>query len=137
MSKENLGFVERAIRKALPVTALAMLAFAGCSKDGNSGTVPEQLTKLHDKATILCTKDAKAKFAAKYPNVKISDNPTLEELQGAVVILEAKESEGPDFMQGEFDGCMKKNFDDVVAGLDNGTIVPLQDTVAPETTMAG
>ena len=95
MSKENLGFVERAIRKALPVTELAMLAFAG-----------------------LCTKDAKAKFAAKYPNVKISDNPTLEELQGAVVILEAKESEGPDFMQGEFDGCMKKNFDDVVAGLE-------------------
>lgn len=109
---------------------------AGCADDKESGTVGDQITALHAKATELCTADARARFEAKYPNVEISDTPTLTELEKAVVILEAKESEGPAFMQGEFDDCMEREFDDVVDGLDNGTIVPPQNTTV-DTTIAG
>ena len=134
---ENIGFIERLKRRILPVAAVGMLALAGCADDKESGTVGDQVTALHAEATELCTADAQARFEAEYPDVEISDSPTLAELQDAVTILKAKESEGPDFIQGEYDVCMKREFDDVVAGLDNGTIVPQDTVVVTETSIAG
>lgn len=133
---ERRGFIERLKSKILPVAAVGMLAVAGCSEDKNSETVGEGLESLHAKATELCTTDAQTKFEAKYPEVVIEDPITVEKLEEALEVLESKESEGPEFMQGEYDDCMEREFDDVVANLDNGTIVPTQDTMV-DTTIAG
>jgi hypothetical protein len=137
MSKENIGFIERLARRVLPVAAVGMFAIAGCGGDKDTETIPEGLKVLHLDAIEICTSNAQVQFDAMYPDVEIGDDPSLEELQSAVKVLEAKESKGPAFMQGEYDDCMDREFNDVAASLENGTIVPTQDTVAPDTSIAG
>ena len=138
MIMEKTRFIERAKRKFLPAAAVGILALSGCADDkDNSATAGEKITVIHEDVSELCTKEAQAEFAAKYPSVEIRDNPTLAELQDAVVVLKAKENEGPEFMQDEYVICMEREFDNVVAGLDNGTIVPQDTAVVTETSIAG
>ncbi|MDO8265981.1 MAG: hypothetical protein Q7T41_03495 [Candidatus Saccharibacteria bacterium] len=128
---ERTGIIERVVKRVLPVAAVAGLALSACGEDKQQLTPEQQIVSVHEDAVKVCSIKASADFATQYPDIIIGNNgknPTLEELKAAEAAITSRETEGPSFIQGQYDDCMRDNFDNVVAELDHGTIVPQPDS---------
>ena len=136
---ERPGIIERFAKSTLPVVAVAGLALAACGED--KSPVDGQLKTLHTEATELCTDEARDLTAAQFPDVTVPNAPSVEQLRAALEAAESRESQAPEFLQGSFDDCFKREFTDVVKGLGVPTIsidgtVPVDTTIVPATTEA-
>ena len=127
----NLGMEAKVPRKAAALAVVVGLGLSACS--GEDTSVKDQLGDLYKDASELCDTNARTETEAKYPNAKVGETPTLEELQQAVEIQEAKETKGAAYFADAYKKCMDANYFGVVEVLEVNDMTPPTNSVTEST----
>jgi len=104
------------------LAAVGALVFSACGSDKETPT--EQLQGIYDTTSEQCMNQADSDFAEAYPDVVVSDEPTIEELEDALDSMNSRATEGEQMRGDSFDACMELNyfgFEPVEAPTDSAT----------------